>query len=169
MASRSGTPQLRPHPRKRTAERRRDRRMQRVHLRGRTAGRRSRLELATMHPAALAPLLRLNAVALDTQWTQLRRLLVRQTLQKRRQFRMAELRVPYLHCHDDLCCSRPGRAAPAVRGSSETAPGTDPCCTAQTPIATLGRKTRATPESAEMHVSTKNGMHPMITELSVGN
>ena len=48
-------PQLRPHPRKRTAERRRDRRMQRIHLRGWTAGRRSRLELATMHPAALAP------------------------------------------------------------------------------------------------------------------
>ena len=123
MASRSGTPQLRPHPRKRTAERRRDRRMQSLHLRGRTAGRRSRLELATMHPAALAPVLRRNAVALDTQWTQLRRLLVRQTLQKRCQFRMAELRVPYLHCHDDLCCSRPGGAAPAVRGSSETAPG----------------------------------------------
>ena len=29
----------------------------------------------------------------------------------------------YLHCHEALFCSRPGRAAPAVRGSSETAPG----------------------------------------------
>ena len=114
MASRSGTPPPRPHPRKRTAERRRDLRMQRLHLRRRPAGR--RLDLATMHPAVLAPVLRRNAAALDTQWTQRRRLLVRQTLQKRRQFRMAELRVPYLLRHVALFCPRPDARRPPCAG-----------------------------------------------------
>ena len=109
-------PQLRLQLRKRAAERRR------LHLR-RRAGGRLRRDLAAAHPAALAPLPRDNAVLLENQRRLLRRLLVRQTLQKRHRLRMAELRVPCLACHDALFRSRPGGAAPAVRGSSEPAPG----------------------------------------------
>ena len=77
----------------------------RLQLRKRAAER--RLDLAAAHPAALAPILRDNAVLIENQRRLLRRLLVRQTLKKRHRLQMAALRVLCLACHDALFRSRP--------------------------------------------------------------
>ena len=144
-------PQLRLQPVKRPAELRLDRRMQRLR-----PGRR----LAAANPAALAPIVPRNAVLLADQGRLLRRLLVRQTPQTGRRVRMAELRVLCLDRHDALCCSCPGSAAPAVRGSSETAPE---------PIHAGPRRPRLQPSNAEPgrnaktqnRITQESGTHPV--------
>ena len=120
-------PKLRLQPRKRTAELRLGRRMHRVHLIGPAAGRAVRLELATAHMAVLKPLPRDNAVILENQRRLLRRLLARQTLQKRHRLRMAEPRVLRLARHDALCCSRPDARRPPFASLPKSRSGIDPC------------------------------------------
>ena len=107
-------PELRPHPRKRTAERRFRRRKQRPQLR--RAGARRILDLAAAHTAALPPMLRANAAGLADHRRMLRRLLVRQASHMRHRVRMAELRVLCLACHDVLRCSRPDARRPPFAG-----------------------------------------------------
>ena len=106
-------PKFRLQMRKRAAELRL--RMHRLHLRRRADGR-LRRALAATHTAALAPIPRDNAVMPENQERLLRRLLVRQTLQKRHRLRMAELRFPCLACPNALFRSRPEDRRPPFAG-----------------------------------------------------
>ena len=154
-------PQLRLQPGKRTTElgfSRPHERMQRARPGGRVD---RRLDLATTNPAALAPISRRNAVLLKNHGRLLRRLLVRQTPQKRHRLRMAELQILCIDCHDHLCCPSPGGAAPAVRGSSETDPGSSHAAPRTPPLQTSGRRNRAPRESAKQ-MSPKNMDHTLV-------
>ena len=73
-------------------------------------------DLATANPAALAPTMRRNVVMLADRRRALRRLLVRQTPQKRHSLRSAELRIPCLDRHDALFRSRPEARHPPRAG-----------------------------------------------------
>ena len=81
--------------------------------------------LATANPVALAPTMRRNAVMLADRRRALRRLLVRQTPQKRRSLRAAELRIPCLDRHDALFRSRPEARCPPRAGLRK--PARDRC------------------------------------------
>ena len=72
--------------------------------------------LATANPAALAPTMRRNAVMLADRRRVNCRLLVRQTPQKRRSLRAAELRISCLDRHDALFRSRPEARRPPRAG-----------------------------------------------------
>ena len=152
--------ELRPHPRKRAAERRSGRRKQRLQLR--RADARRLPDLAAAHPAALAPILRENAAILADHRGMLRRRLVRQALQIRRRVRMAELPVLCPACHDVLRCSRPDARRPPFTGLRQ--PRRDRA------ILSLGGAfaTPGTPgaddtrESGSDLLPPENGMHPTL-------
>ena len=156
--------QLRPHPRKRTAERRSGRRKQRLQLR--RADARRLPDLAAAHAAALPPILHANAAGLADHGRMLRRLLVRQALQIRHRVRMAELRILLLACHDasDARARMRGARRSRVFGSRA---GTAQSWPAEARLQPPARRSRPMPETAEQaRRPQKMGCTPK--ELPVG-
>ena len=152
--------ELRPQPRKRTAELRFHRRKQRLHLRLF-----ARLDLAAAHLAAVAPVLRDDAVVLADQRRMLRRLRRRQAPQKRRRFRMAELRFLILACHAALCCSRPDARRPPCADHWKPHPVRSMMDVDRSVRNPRNTRRGRRPKAPNQNQIQKNGMHPWANHI----
>ena len=123
--------------------------------------RRARRRRRLLADLALAPTMRRNAVVLADQRRVLRRLLVRQTPQKRYNLRVAELRIPCLNRHDALFCSRPEARRPPRAGLRK--PVRDRCMLIHKPCRPWLQPSKQNPDEARKRKTgstQENGMHP---------